>query len=70
MLFRSAGIALLEEKGIGANSPDGTYCSLDTAKVQAMFDLLKPIFTEQGVETEDSIDALYDNQYCEGAPGR
>ncbi|MFZ9628742.1 MAG: hypothetical protein ACO3C1_05265 [Ilumatobacteraceae bacterium] len=68
--LNTAGIALLEEKEIGANSSDGTYCSLDTAKVQAMYDLLSPIFTEQGVEIEDSIDSLYNNEYCAGAPGR
>jgi hypothetical protein len=68
--LNAAGIALLEEKEIGANSPDGTYCSLDPGKVQAMYDLLAPILTGQGVEINDSIEGLFDNQYCEGAPGR
>ena len=40
----------LEEKQIGANSGDGTYCSLDDAKVKAMYDILKPIYDAQGVK--------------------
>jgi hypothetical protein len=68
--LNAAGIALLEEKEIGANSPDGTYCSLDPAKVQAMYDLLSPIFAEQGVTIGDDPTTMYTNKYCEGAPGR
>ena len=68
--LNAAGIALLEEKEIGANSPDGTYCSFDPAKVQAMYDLLQPIFAEQGVTIAEDTSAMFTNTYCEGAPGR
>jgi hypothetical protein len=68
--LNEAGIALLEEKKIAANSPDGTYCTLDPAKVAALYDQLKPIYAEQGVEITDDVTTVYDNKYCAGAPGR
>jgi hypothetical protein len=68
--LNEAGLQVVEEKELATNSPDGTYCSLDEGKVQAMYDLLAPIFEEQGVEIADGIDGLFTNKYCEGAPGR
>jgi hypothetical protein len=68
--LNDAGFKILEEKQIGANSPDGTYCSLDDAKVKAMYDLLKPIYDAQGVPLADDYKVTFDNQYCKGAPGR
>jgi hypothetical protein len=68
--LNEAGLALLEEYEMTANSPDGTYCSLDPEKVQAMYDNLKPIYDEQGVEIADDVTSVYTNKYCEGAPGR
>jgi hypothetical protein len=68
--LNDAGLKILEEKQIGANSPDGTYCSLDDAKVKAMYDLLKPIYDAQGVKLADDYKVTFDNQYCKGAPGR
>ena len=68
--LNEAGIALLEEKQIAANSPDGTYCSLDPAKVAKLYEQLKPIYDEQGIEITDDVTTVYDNSYCAGAPGR
>jgi hypothetical protein len=64
------GLKLLDELEIGANSPDGTYCSFDEAKVQKLYDILQPIYTAQGVEVTDDATTVYDNSYCAGAPGR
>ncbi len=68
--LNDAGLKILEEKKIGANSSDGTYCSLDDAKVKAMYDLVKPIYDAQGVKLADDYKVTFDNQYCKGAPGR
>ena len=68
--LNDAGLKILEEKTIGANSGDGTYCSLDDAKVKAMYDILKPIYDAQGVKLTDDYKTTFDNQYCVGAPGR
>ena len=68
--LNDAGLKILEDKKIGANSPDGTYCSLDDAKVKAMYDLLKPIYDAQKVKLADDYKVTFDNQYCKGAPGR
>jgi hypothetical protein len=68
--LNAAGIALIEEKQMAANSPDGTYCTLDPAKVQGLYDILKPIYDEQGVEIAADVTSIYTNKYCEGAPGR
>ncbi|MFM8267027.1 MAG: hypothetical protein ACKOA2_03305 [Ilumatobacteraceae bacterium] len=68
--LNEAGLKLLDEKGIGDNSPDGTYCTLDPGKVQAMYDLLKPIFEAQGTTVTDDVTTTYDNTYCKDAPGR
>ncbi len=65
-----AGFALLESGGFAVNSLDGTYCSFDAARVQGLFDLLKPIYDDQGVAIADSADTLFTNDYCAGAPGR
>ena len=68
--LNSFGLNLLEELEIGANSPDGTYCSFDEAKVQALYDILQPIYAAQGVEVTDDATSVYNNSYCAGAPGR
>ena len=68
--LNTAGMALLEEKKMAANSPDGTYCSMDPAKVQGLYDILKPIYDEQGVDIAADVTTVYTNKYCEGAPGR
>ena len=64
------GFALLESDGFAVNSPDGTYCSFDAERVQELFDILKPVYDEQGVEIADSADSLFTNEYCADAPGR
>lgn len=68
--LNSFGLRLLDELEIGANSPDGTYCSFDEAKVQELYDILQPIYAAQGVEITDDVSTVYDNTYCAGAPGR
>ena len=52
------------------NSPDGTYCSFDEERVQALYDILAPIYDEQGTEIADSIEGIFTNEYCADAPGR
>jgi len=64
------GLELIEELGVAANSPDGTYCSIDPDRVQGLHDILKPIYDEQGVVIADDPAVNYDNRFCEGAPGR
>lgn len=65
-----AGFALLESDGFATNSPDGTYCSFDADRVQGLYDVLKPIYDDQGVEIAASADSLFTNDYCADAPGR
>lgn len=65
-----AGFALLESDGFATNSPDGTYCSFDAARVQGLYDVLAPIYADQGVEIADSADSLFTNEYCADAPAR
>jgi hypothetical protein len=52
------------------NSPDGTYCSFDEARVQGLYDILAPIYEEQGTEIAEGIDGIFTNEYCTDAPGR
>ncbi|MEQ1872302.1 MAG: hypothetical protein ABL953_01130 [Ilumatobacteraceae bacterium] len=66
----AAGIALVESDGFATNSPDGTYCSFDADRVQGLYDVLAPIYADQGVEIADSVDGLFTNEYCADAPGR
>ncbi len=68
--LNEAGLALIESDGYAVNSPDGTYCSFDPERMQALYDILAPIYEEQGTEIADSVDGVYTNKYCEGAPGR
>jgi hypothetical protein len=68
--LNAAGIALLEEKEIGANSADGTYCSLDADRASGIYDTVAPIYADQGVEIAPDVTTLYTNKYCAGAPGR
>lgn len=68
--LNEAGLALVESGGFAENSPDGTYCSFDEARVQELYDILAPIYDEQGTEIADSIDGIFTNEYCDDAPGR
>jgi len=68
--LNEAGMALIESDGYAVNSPDGTYCSFDPERMQALYDILQPIYADQGTEVADSVDGVYTNKYCEGAPGR
>ena len=60
----------LEEKEIGANSADGTYCSIDPDRAAGIYDTVKAVYDAQGVEIAADVTTLYDNKYCAGAPGR
>lgn len=68
--LNAAGFDLLESGGFAVNSPDETYCSFDPERVQELYDILAPIYDEQGTEIAASVDALYTNEFCAGAPGR
>jgi len=68
--LNEAGLALVEEEGFAVNSTDGTYCSLDPERMETLYGILEPIYAEQGTEVADSVEGLYTNKYCEGAPGR
>ncbi len=68
--LNTAGLALLEEKEMAANSADGTYCSFEADRVQGLYDSLKEIYDAQGTEITDDVTTVYTNKYCEGAPGR
>jgi hypothetical protein len=68
--LNTRGMELLEELEFGANSPDGTYCSFDPDRVQELYDILAPIYDEEGVTIADDPAATYDNSFCESAPGR
>lgn len=68
--LNEAGMALIESDGYAVDSPDGTYCSFDPDRMQALYDILAPIYAEQGTEVADSVDGVYTNKYCEGAPSR
>lgn len=68
--LNEAGLAAIEEQGFAENSPDGTYCSFDPERMQALYDILAPIYAEQGTEVADSVEGVYTNEYCAGAPAR
>ncbi|MEP1125747.1 MAG: hypothetical protein ABJH68_17845 [Ilumatobacter sp.] len=68
--LNEAGLALVESDGYAVNSDDGTYCSFDPDRMQTLYDILQPIYAEQGTEVADSVEGVYTNKYCEGAPGR
>jgi hypothetical protein len=68
--INEGGIALVESDGFAVNSPDGTYCSLDDARMAELYDTVKPLYDEQGVEIATSVTDIYTNKYCAGAPGR
>jgi hypothetical protein len=59
-----------EPTPFAGNSPDGTYCSFDEERVQGLYDILAPIYEEQGTEIADGIEGIFTNEYCAGAPGR
>ncbi len=68
--LNTAGLAIVESDGIAANSPDGTYCSMDADRVAGMAEILTPVFEGQGIELAEDLTAVVDNSFCEGAPGR
>ena len=68
--INEAGLAVVEEKEIAANSSDGTYCSIDPDRAQGIYDTVKAVYDAQGVEITDDVTSIYTNKYCEGAPGR
>jgi hypothetical protein len=68
--LNTRGLELLDELGLGENSPDGTYCSFDEGRVQELYDILQPIYADDGIEIAPSIDDFYTNEFCADAPGR
>jgi len=66
----AAGMKILEENKMAANSADGTYCSIDPERAATLYGQLKEIFDAQGVAIADDATKVYTNKYCEGAPGR
>jgi hypothetical protein len=68
--LNTAGLELVESGGFAVNSPDGTYCSFDEERVQELYDILAPIYEDQGTEIAESIDGIFTNEYCGDAPGR
>jgi hypothetical protein len=68
--LNEAGMELVESGEFALNSPDGTYCSFDEARVQGLYDILDPIYEEQGTEIAEGIDGIFTNEYCADAPGR
>lgn len=68
--INEAGLAVVEEKEIGANSADGTYCSFDADRAAGIYETVAAIYEAQGVEIGADVTTMYTNKYCEGAPGR
>jgi hypothetical protein len=68
--LNTAGLELVESGEFAVNSADGTYCSFDAERVQGLYDILQPIYADQGTEVAASIDDLFTNEYCADAPGR
>ncbi|MEZ5251833.1 MAG: hypothetical protein R2713_22305 [Ilumatobacteraceae bacterium] len=53
--INEAGLAVVEEKEIAANSADGTYCSIDADRAQGIYDTVKAVYDAQGVEITDDV---------------
>ena len=68
--LNEAGMALIESEGYANNSSDGTYCSLDTDRLEVLYGILAPIYADQGTEIADGIDGIFTDKYCAEAPGR
>jgi hypothetical protein len=68
--LNTKGLEILEEKGIGADSPDGTYCSFDAARAETLFGIMTDVNEAKGVDSVAAPTDAYTNEYCEGAPGR
>ncbi len=68
--LNEAGMALVESKEFGVNSPDGTYCSFDPARMETLYGILQPIYADQGTEIAESVESVYTNKYCANAPSR
>jgi hypothetical protein len=68
--LNAAGLEIVEAEEFAVNSPDGTYCSFDEARVQELYDILAPIYEEQGTEIAPDISGVFTNEYCADAPSR
>ncbi len=68
--INEAGLVVVAEKEIAANSADGTYCSIDPDRAAAIYATAAEIYAAQGVEIAPDVTALYTNKYCAGAAGR
>lgn len=57
--------------GIIANGPDDTLGNFDEARVAELFDIVVPIFTEQGIEIADGLapEDLYTNEFVDPSLG-
>ena len=38
--------------------------------METLYGILQPIYADQGTEIADSVEGVYTNKYCEGAPSR
>jgi len=68
--LNEAGLAVLTEASMDANSPDGTYCSFAETRVQGLYDALKPVYDAEGLTIAEDPSAFYTNEFCEGVAGR
>jgi hypothetical protein len=65
----AAGVQIMVDEGYSANSPDGTYCSLDPERMQTLQDILQPIYEAAGNDTIDDVSTIFTNDFCANAPG-
>ena len=68
--LNTAGMEKIEAEDFAVNSADGTYCTLEEDRVQGLYDILQPLYSDQGTEVAGSISDFMDNSYCADAPGR
>lgn len=59
------------EDGIVSNGPDDTLGNFDVDRVQELFDIVVPIYTDQGIEVADGLtaDGLYTNDFVDPSIG-
>lgn len=57
--------------GIISNGPDDTLGNFDEARVAELFDIVVPIFTEQGIEIAEGLtpESLYTNEFVDSSLG-
>jgi hypothetical protein len=57
--------------GIISNGPDDTLGNFDEARVAELFDIVLPIFTEQGIEIAEGLtpEDLYTNEFVDTSLG-